>query len=97
MTQELLTSVLIPFFTALIAWFFARKKGKAELVSMKTDNEIKASKYYQGLLDDMSKRLDNAINELMKSEERHRRLMQVNRLLVDELQKFKQLNGKNGK
>ena len=97
MTQELLTSVLIPFFTALIAWFFARKKSKAELVSMKTDNEIKASKYYQELLDDMSERLDKAIKELMALEARHSKLMEINRQLVQELQKFKQLNGKQGK
>lgn len=94
MKEQLFTSVLIPFLTATIAWFFARKKGKAELISMKTDNEIKASKYYQGLLDDMALRLDKAINELMASEERHAKLMEVNRKLVAELQKFKQLNGK---
>lgn len=97
MTQELVTSILIPFFTALIAWFFARKKNKAALMSMQTENEIKASKYYQDLLDDMSERLDKAIKELMALEARHSKLMEVNRQLVAELQKFKQLNGKQGK
>ena len=36
-----------------------------------------------------------AIEELMQLEQRHRKLMQVNRELVSELQKFKQLNGKS--
>ena len=97
MLQELLTTVLVPFITALIAWFFARNKNKQELKAMKTDGEIKASKYYQGLLDDFSMRLEKTMDELMKLEERHRNLMAVNNTLVAELQKFKQLNGKQGK
>jgi len=97
MTQELLTSVLIPFFTALIAWFFARKKNAQELKTMETEGEIKASKYYQGLLDDFAGRLDRALEELMKLEAINRKLIATNRELVMELQKFKQLNGKNGK
>ncbi len=97
MIQELLTSVGIPFFTALIAWFFARKKNAQELKTMETEGEIKAAKYYQGLLDDMAMRLDKAIEELMKLENINRKLIATNRELVMELQKFKQLNGKNGK
>jgi lipopolysaccharide biosynthesis regulator YciM len=111
MIQELFTYVLIPFLTALTTWFFTRKKNKLELSATQTDNQIKASKYYQGLLDDMSKRLDKAIDELMKSEDRNAELMEsnraltksnielmaINRELITELQKFKQLNGKNGK
>ena len=97
MLQELLTSVGIPFFTALIAWFFARKKNAQELKTMATEGEIKASKYYQGLLDDMALRLDKAIEELMKLENINRKLIATNRELVMELQKFKQLNGKKGK
>ncbi len=95
MFDQLVIPALLTFFTALITWLFARKKNSQELQSMKLDNEIKSAKYYQDLLDDMSKRLDKAISELMLSEERHRKLMEINRELVDQLQKFKQLNGKS--
>ena len=108
MIEQILVPVAITFFTAIITWLFARKVKNQELKAMqvelsslkvklessKLDNEIKSAKYYQGLLDDMSIRLDNAIEELMQSESRHRKLMDVNRELVEELQKFKQLNGK---
>ncbi len=94
MIDQLLIPVLVTFFTALITWGFARAKNKRDLKAQDIENETKAAKYYQGLLDDMSVRLDKAITELMESEERHRTLMEVNRQLVVELQKFKQLNGK---
>lgn len=94
MVQEFVTPVLLSFFSALIAWFFARRKNQQQLKSMELDNEIKSAAYYKNLLDDMSSRLDKAIEELMSLEERHRKLMQINRKLVLELQKFKQLNGK---
>jgi uncharacterized membrane protein YheB (UPF0754 family) len=94
MIEQILIPTGLAFFSSLITWLFARKKNVQELESMKLDNEIKSAKYYQDLLDDMSRRLDKAIDELMLSEERHRVLMNINRELVDELQKFKQLNGK---
>lgn len=94
MIEQIVITTAVSFFGALIGWFFARKKNQQELESMKLDNEIKSAKYYQDLLDDMSNRLEKAIKQLAESEERHRQLMEVNRKLVDELQKFKQLNGK---
>ncbi|MDB4157966.1 hypothetical protein N9609_00595 [bacterium] len=94
MVQEFVTPALLSFFTALITWFFARRKNQQQLKSMELDNEIKSAGYYKDLLDDMSVRLDKAIQELMNLEERHRKLMKINRELVSELQKFKQLNGK---
>jgi hypothetical protein len=108
MFELLIYPVLLAFFSALIAWFFARESSKHKIKAMaiendklklsvegnRLDNEIKSAKYYQDLLDDMSTRLEKAIVELMASEERHRSLMEVNRELVTEIQKFKQLNGK---
>lgn len=115
MFEQDIATVVIGFFSALTAWFFARKTKaqelrskeveieslKVQLESKLLDNEIKSATYYQGLLDDMSKRLDKAIEELMASEERHRKLMDINRRLVEtneylvnEIKKFKQLNGK---
>lgn len=100
--EQILVPIVVPVVTAVLAWFFARKKNSRDLKSMELDNEIKSAKYYQGLLDDMSKRLDNAIDQLMVSEDRNQKLTQrirevlaVNIQLVEELQKFKQLNGKS--
>lgn len=82
------------FSTAFVTWLFARAKNKRKLKAQDIDNEIKSSQYYKALLDDMSQRLENAIAELMELEERHRHLMAVNTELIRELQKYKQLNGK---
>lgn len=95
MLEQFLIPVLVPFFTALITWIFARRKNRQVVKSMELDNEIKSAKYYKDLLDNAYERLDKAIKELMESEDRHRKLMAINRQLVEELQKFKQLNGKN--
>lgn len=92
-----LVQIVLLFFTSLITWFFARAKSKRQLKAQDIDNEIKSAKYYQGLVDDMSSRLDKAIKELMELEARHRELMAVNMELVRELQKYKQLNGKEKK
>ncbi|MDB0610446.1 hypothetical protein PL371_00860 [Tenacibaculum maritimum] len=94
MLEQLVIPVLVTFFTALITWLFAKRKNKQVLKSMELDNEIKSATYYKGLLDDMSARLEKAIEELMQLEKRHSNLMKVNMELVQELQKFKQLNGK---
>lgn len=104
-----LSAYLIPIITAVIAWFGSRAKTKRELKSMELDNEIKTSSYYQGVLDDMSMRLAQAVKEIMDLENRYRQLMQMNSELmveikklkdsnsdlIEEIRKFKQLNGKS--
>jgi hypothetical protein len=79
-----------------------------DLKSSGIDNEIKSAKYYQGLVDDLSTRLEKAITGLMNLEDRFLKLMQTNRELsvtnmqlmetnkelLGELRKYKQLNGK---
>ena len=103
-----LMQIIVFFFTALITWFFARSRYKMDVKSKGIDNEIKSADYYRTLLDDMAERLDNAITELMKLEDRFVKLMQTNRELSNtnmqlmetnkellvELKKYKQLNGK---
>lgn len=75
---------------------------------MELDNEIKTSSYYQGVLDDMSMRLAQAVKEIMALEDRYRQLMVMNSELliemkhlktsnsdlIEEIRKFKQLNGR---
>jgi Tfp pilus assembly protein PilO len=74
MIEQLVFPIVIAFASAFIGWFFARKKNVQELESMKLDNEIKSAKYYQSLLDDMSTRLEKAIDQLIVSEERNEKL-----------------------
>lgn len=101
LTHEPFNTIIISFATAFITWFFARKKNKANLRSLKTDNEIKSAKYYQSLLDDMSKRLEKAIKLAADMEAKYQEMIRVNtelvaknEQLIAELRKFKQLNGK---
>lgn len=82
MFESIIAPVLLAFFTALITWMFSKRKNNQALKSMELDNEIKSAKYYQGLLDDMSKRLENAIDQLMLSEERNDKLS--NQLMLSE-------------
>ncbi len=78
------------FFTRL----FFKRKTLAEDRAAELDNAVTAVKYYRDLLDDMATRLTSAIETIKKMEIEHRELMKINQELVDELQKFKQLNGK---
>ncbi len=108
MIQEIVQQVAVPVATAVVGWILARKKSEAEIQSLKLDNEIKSAKYYQSLLDDLTDRLQKALEGLAKCEDRYRDLMKVNRKLtaqnadlikankdlIEELRKFKQLNGK---
>ena len=57
-------SVVSTFATALITWFFARKKQRTELKSSQTDLEIKLTDKYEKLLDSFDKRLRTALDDL---------------------------------
>ena len=70
------------------------RKSLAQDRAAELDNAVSAVKYYRDLLDDLTARLTAATNTIKKMEIQHRELMLVNQQLVDELQKFKQLNGK---
>ena len=82
------------FISALITWLFSKRKNLAEDRAAELDNAVTAVKYYRELLDDMATRLASATATIKEMENQHRELMKVNQSLVDELQKFKQLNGK---
>jgi cell division protein FtsX len=103
--QEIITSILIPFLTAFgagfITWLFARNRNSADTKSVQIDNEIKSATYYQNLLDDMSKRLEESIVAIEKRDVRIKdrddkieKLINEIGQLTDELRKYKQLNGK---
>ncbi|UWY28809.1 cell wall anchor protein [Flavobacterium sp. TR2] len=85
---------LTAFFGALITWLFSKRKNLAENRAAELDNAVTAVKYYREMLDDMATRLTAAYDTIKHMEIQHKELMLINQQLVDELQKFKQLNGK---
>jgi hypothetical protein len=100
--QEFILPILTTLATALITWFFARRKSNAEAKSAEIDNEIKASGFYKSLLDDLKDRLESAIkaieerdNKIIERDKKIDMLLIEIEQLTDELRKFKQLNGKN--
>lgn len=106
--EQFLYPTLTAFFAALITWFFSRK-------STEIDNEGKSALFYQNLLDDATKRINQCLEiienlnikvterdkvierqEVEKQQLQHhiKELMDSNESLINEMRKFKQLNGK---
>ncbi|SIT25660.1 hypothetical protein SAMN05421786_11550 [Chryseobacterium ureilyticum] len=94
--------------TGFGGWFFGRKKANAEAETSQIDNAEKALEYYKRIVDDLGVRLEKAIENLQKSEIEKQEVIikfteatqtihelekKVDRL-TEELQKYKQLNGK---
>jgi chromosome segregation ATPase len=92
--EQFVYPVLTVFFTALVTWFFSRRKNLAQDRAAELENAINAVKYYRELLDDMAARLQSANETIATLEKQLHDLMVTNQSLVVELQKFKQLNGK---
>lgn len=92
--QDFILPILTTLATALITWFFARRKNNADAKSAEIDNEIKSANLYRTLLDDATKRLNQAIDMINERDEKIKILMLEIERLTDELRKFKQLNGK---
>lgn len=92
--EQLVYPTLTAFFSAGITWHFSKRKNQAEDRAAELDNAVNAVKYYRELLDDLALRLTAATETIKTMEIQHRELMLVNQQMVEELQKFKQLNGK---
>lgn len=86
--EQFIYLTLTGFFSALITWFFSRKSNLIDI-------EIKAASLYQNMLNDATKRLNQAIDTINERDEKIKVLMLEIELLTDELKKFKQLNGKS--
>ena len=93
--QDFILPILTTLATALITWFFARRKNNADAKSAEIDNEIKSADFFRGLLDEATRRLNEAIDTINKQDLKIKSLMAEIELLTDELKKFKQLNGKS--
>lgn len=106
--EQFIYPTLTAFFAALITWFFSRK-------STEIDNEVKSALFYQNLLDDATKRIDQCLeiidnlnikvverDKIIESQDVEKKqlrqhiqeLMLSNETLINEIKKFKQLNGK---
>lgn len=92
--KEFLLPLIGTALTALITWFFARRKTNAEAKMAEIDAEVKAAEFYKSLLDDAMKRLDSAIATINNQDVKIQTLLKEIEHLTDELKKFKQLNGK---
>ena len=92
--EQFIYPTLTAFFASFITWLFSMRKSLALDRAAELDNAVNAVKYYRDLLDDITARLTAATETIKTMEIQHRELMMVNQQLVDELQKFKQLNGK---
>lgn len=98
---DIFLPIISAFVTALGMKILEWNKDKANTKSMLIDNEIKSATFYQNLLDDMSKRLEESIAAIEKRDmrikdrdERIEHLIGEMEILTGELRKYKQLNGK---
>jgi len=99
--SDVLLNILLAFGTGAATWFFARRKNLAEARASEIDNAQSALKYYRDMLDDITSKykecvieLDNVRKIMRELEDKIDVLAGENRQLLEELKKFKQLNGK---
>lgn len=107
MNVEYLT-VAVGVLTSIVTWFAARRKNLADVQGSELENVEKAVKFYREQLEDIAKRwreateeantmnglYKQALKDLSQLEERFNKLADENRALIEELKKYKQLNGK---
>lgn len=70
--------------TAMVAWFFGRKKTNAEATTLEIDNQIKLTGAYQTMLDDLGQRYETKYLDLEKL------YTNKERILKDEINMLKQ-------
>lgn len=107
MNIEYLT-VAVGVITSIVTWFAARRKNLADVQGSELENVEKAVKFYREQLEDIAKRwreatdeantmnglYKQALKDLAQLEDRFNKLADENRALIEELKKYKQLNGK---
>ena len=116
MLETVLYPSIAAFLTALGMKILEWRKGKADSKSTEIDNEAKSATFYQNLLDDATKRINQCLeiidnlnikvterDKIIESQDVEKRqlqhhikeLMDSNESLINEIKKFKQLNGKS--
>ena len=108
MNWEVVFTAVVGVLTSLGTWFAARRKNLADTQASELDNVEKAVKFYREQLEDVAVRWKaatdeasqmnalyrKAISDLNALEFRFNKLADENRALIEELKKYKQLNGK---
>lgn len=108
MNFEVILTAFVGVFTSLFTWFAARRKNLADVQGGELDNVEKAVKFYREQLEDIAIRWKaatdeantmnglyrQAIKDLNSMEIKFNQLADENRALIEELKKYKQLNGK---
>ena len=108
MNWEVVLTAIVGVLTSLGTWFAARRKNLADTQASELDNVEKAVKFYREQLEDIAIRwkaatdeanqmnalYKKAISDLNALEIRFNQLADENRALIEELKKYKQLNGK---
>ena len=92
--MELLKEPLITFFTlflsSLVGWLFGQRKQQAETKTTELDNVDKAIRIYHQMIDDLTQKYNQAINELHTAHQRIQQLETSVDNLLKELKKYKQ-------
>ena len=101
MFEVLLYPAIASFFTALGMKILEYRKDKVATKSTEIDNKIKEAGYFQTLLDDLTRRLEESViaiekrdNMLKERDAKIDTLIETIEDLTGELRKYKQLNGK---
>ena len=81
--------------TAFVTWFFSRKKQNVDILSIEIDNAQKLLKYYREMVESLGNSLKIAITELDAAKQHNKDLELKIEELIEELKKYKQLNGKS--
>lgn len=86
---------LTAIISGLLGWFFQRKKQYAELQSIEIENAHALLKYYTEMVNSLGGELAKAIKELNAAKQHNKELEIKIEELIEELKKYKQLNGKS--
>ena len=92
--QDFIYPLLSTVITAIITWFLTKRKNNAEARLAEIDAEIRAAEFYKTLVDDAMKRLDKAVATINSQDQKIKHLTEEIERLLEELKKYKQLNGK---
>lgn len=101
MNEIIVTALSSGVLTGLISWIAARRATLADARKSELDNVAQAVAHYREMFDDIAIRHKEAMKDIASLNTRigslERRVVELtteNRALLEELKKYKQLNGK---
>lgn len=87
--KEPLLAFISLFLSTLVGWLFGRRKQQAETQTTELDNVDKAIHIYRQMIDDLSQKYAQAIEELHTAQQRIKQLENTIENLLNELKKYK--------